>query len=201
MKKIISLLLFSFAIVFSLLTDVNSQVLENGVVSTAIPRDSVVANEIKAINATPPETDKESVKKAKKELQVQKANLATLKAHSRAAENFKKSFKEQDSVKWIDEGNAIIAFFSRNQIPIRCVYNKNGILIHTLRSYSSDNTPEDIRAILDRDYPKAEIIALVQVNENNMQFYYAQLQDRCKYKTVVIYDGETALVKEFNKAN
>lgn len=145
-------------------------------------------------------TTKESLKAAEKDLNTSKANLKAMKANFRAAENFRKTFKDAPEAKWTVEENAIVASFAKDQVKTNVVYSKKGNWIHTLSYYPGDQTPADIRTIVENAYPNHDIALAVAVKEGDIDFYIVQMEDRKTIKQVGVYNGETNLIKQLNKS-
>lgn len=179
-----------------------AQSYDKGVAFTSLKNASALQtylNENNSVNKSDSNSVKESVKSPEKSLIASKENLKAAKANFRATENFKKTFKDAPEATWTVEENAIVASFSRDDVTTRVVYNKNGRPIHALSYYPADKTPNDVRSIVETDYPNANITLAVQVKENGMEFYIVQLEDKTTIKQIAVYDGSTNLIKEFTK--
>ncbi|HEX8460071.1 MAG TPA: hypothetical protein VF623_01520 [Segetibacter sp.] len=137
-------------------------------------------------------TTKERIKEAKKELKA-------LKANTRATAHFQKSFIDVPEAIWSVEKNVIVAAFTKNEVRTTAIYDKKGYLIHTLTYYQEPQTPNNIRSVIERDYPDGNINLTIQVRENGMEFYIVQIEDKRTYKELAVYNGVTGIIKQFNK--
>jgi hypothetical protein len=201
MKKIIAVLVSGAIFSLATTTKIAAQT-EKGLAFSKVKNSAALAAYAKEFSGDEKTTasSKEEVKSAEKDLKASKANLKAMKANLRAAESFKKMFKDAPDARWDANENTIVADFSKNAVNTKVVYNKNGRWIHTLTYFTPDDTPADIRSLIDQDYPYADISQAVKVNEGDMEFYIVQLEDKKTYKQVSVYNGQTGLIKEFLKS-
>src|SRR4051812_36959576 len=74
-----------------------------------------------------------------------KDNLKNTKANFRAIESFKKEFKDVPEANWIIETDVIKAFFERNGVQTKVIYDKNGNWVHTIAYCNESKMPKDIK--------------------------------------------------------
>ena len=131
-----------------------------------------------------------------------KASFKASKANSKALKNFSTMYKKEAAgANWSMSNNAIVAYFSKDNVNTDVVYNTKGQWVHTLTYYPEDKTPQDIASAIDYTYPKDDVKLTVKVEEGNMLFYIVQLEGKTTFKKVTVYNGEVNQIEEFTKSN
>lgn len=121
------------------------------------------------------------------------------RATDKALSNFKSSYKDESSVKWSFEPNAMVATFTKDGIQTMVIYSNKGRWIHTIQNYKESKLPQDVRSLMmDSEFSNYNIELVQQVNEGNITFYFLHLISGRKYKEVAVYDGSINVIKEFD---
>src|SRR6478672_12730776 len=71
--------------------------------------------------------------------------------------NFLKTYKDVSGEKWIEVKEGFVAMFNYNGMDYQVAYTKKGNLLRTIRSYSEDKMPTDLRHIVKSAYYDYEI--------------------------------------------
>jgi hypothetical protein len=201
MKKIIAVLVSGAIFSLATTTKIAAQT-EKGLAFSPIKNSAALAAYAKEFSGDEKATatSKEDLRSAEKDFKTSNASVKAMRANLRAAENFKKMFKDAPDAKWDANENTIVADFSKNAVHTKVVYNKNGRLIHSLTYFTAADTPDDIRSLMDQDYPYADISQTIKINEGADEFYIVQLEDKKSYKQVSVYNGQTELIKDLSKS-
>jgi hypothetical protein len=113
--------------------------------------------------------------------------------NSKALKHFQKSFKTAKDVKWRLLGDGYLAKFIYNDIIEKVFYYPNGILVGTLKGYTADKLPCEIRNIIRRAYPDYPIGYAQEVEVAIMPgkiTYFVNLQLNHSVKVIRICDEE-----------
>lgn len=202
MKKIITVLFCGAISAFAITSNVSAQSFGKGIAFTAIknyPALAAYAKEYTAVDKSGSGSAKESLNSAENALKTAKANSKALKANFKATENFRRAFKNAPDATWNVEQNAIVASFSRDSVKTNVVYSNKGYLIHSLSYFPASKTPAAIRSIVESDYPNGDITSAIEVNENGMDYFIVNLEDKRTFKQVTVYEGATNLINTLKK--
>lgn len=129
-----------------------------------------------------------------------KADLKAIKANNKALKDFNNVYKKSmPDAKWAISKDALVAYFTKDDVKTMVVYNSKGSWMHTLTYYPADKTPAAIVDAIDNTYPKDVINVAIKVEEGSMSFYVVQLEDKTSYKKVTVYNDEVNLIEELTK--
>lgn len=137
------------------------------------------------------------VGKAKTELKASRAAYKTIRATSRAQENFNRSFSNVASVDWDVQKTVIAATFFTNGNRIMVVYDNAGRWVHNLSYLKLSEMPKSVKSMITYMYPDYEIRGLIEVKENRETFYMLSIENNKWHKQVAVYHDELVLIKEF----
>lgn len=142
---------------------------------------------------------KDNTKASKANLKALKASLKAMKANFRAAEYFKREFKDVTDVKWslVEEG--IVATFEKEGSHSLVVYDKRGNWIHTVKYCDESKIPNDIRHLITAGYPDFKITGMNEIREGNITFYVVNIESETRYKEISVCNGNAEEYKVFNK--
>ncbi|MEO6704450.1 MAG: hypothetical protein ABIN04_01190 [Ginsengibacter sp.] len=119
------------------------------------------------------------------------------KATNKALSNFKSSYNDESSVKWLFEPNIMVAKFTKDDIQTAVIYSKKGSWIHSIQNYNESKLPQNVRTLIkNSDFSNYNIGLVQQIDEGNTTFYIVHLLNGKKYKQVVVYDGSIGVLKE-----
>jgi len=202
MKKNLSVLLISTIVGLAITGTATAQNSDEGVAFASFKNNPDLlsyANAGTTVGKSTVALTEESLKAAEKDVTVSKESLRAMKANFRASEKFKKLFKDGPEATWSVEKKAIVAYFEKDEIQNRIVYNKQGRLIYSLSYYQSDKIPKNISKILKSVYPDLTATIAIYIKEGGLEFYVVNIEDEKKFKQVSVYNGEINLMSEFNK--
>ncbi len=155
-----------------------------------------------AINVEVLEIPKDVIK-TDKIITPEKNNTVNLNAISlKAVKDFKKSYKMVSNENWYKGSDCFNAQFTLNGITNLIYYNKKGQWAGSLKVYSEDKMPGDIRDIVKREYYDYEITSVQEIetiDSYGIPTYIVHLEDNNNIKLIRVRDGEMALYKEFKK--
>lgn len=127
------------------------------------------------------------------------ASPASNKASIKAANNFRKNFKDVSDVKWFTEKETITASMNRDGKRTNVVYDKKGHWLHTITTYDESRLSNTLRRIVKSVYYDYNINLVQEIREGQVMVYIFHLEDKTGYKQIALYEGEMTVLKEFNK--
>jgi hypothetical protein len=115
--------------------------------------------------------------------------------------SFLKTYKDVSDEKWIEVREGFVAMFNYNDMDYQVAYTKKGNLLRTIRSYSEDKMPADLRHLVESTYYDH---AITRVHEIEIPLipvtYVVQLAGKKELINLGIYDGEMEVMQKFNKS-
>src|SRR6476659_541937 len=76
---------------------------------------------------------------------------------------FLKTYKDVSGEKWIEIKEGFVALFNYNGMDYQVAYTKKGNLLRTIRSFSEDKMPTDLRHIVKSTYYDYEITRVHEI--------------------------------------
>jgi hypothetical protein len=115
---------------------------------------------------------------------------------------FKETFTNAENVIWDEQEDQCQASFSQSEIQIRAVYDDDGNLLKTTRSYYEKNLPPNVLARLKKKYAGKEIFGITEVSTETEITYYVTLRDaKYFYKVEANAYGNSQQVEKFKRAD
>jgi hypothetical protein len=115
--------------------------------------------------------------------------------------NFLKTYKDVSGEKWIEMKDGFVAMFNYNGMDYQVAYTKKGNLLRTIRSYSEDKMPTDLRHIVKSAYYDYEINRVHEIETPlDPVTYVVQLVGKKELISLGIYDGQIEVLEQFNKS-
>ena len=126
------------------------------------------------------------------------ANASSL--NMRALKDFQKSFKDAANVSWYKaENGALLASFTIDEVKNSVAYDKKGRWLYSIKRYSEQKLPKDLRAGVKSVYYDFNIVNIEEVEINDQTIYIIHLEDATSMKTLRICDGDMEEVQNFVK--
>jgi hypothetical protein len=133
-----------------------------------------------------------------------KTNVGTLHrgdVNSKAVRNFVRVYKNISGEKWYEIPDALIAIFTFNDINYRIDYDKKGNWLHTMRTYSENKLPADIRHLVKSSYYDYNIMFVQEIEKPRETFtYVVHLEGKTKLINLRVSDGEMDEWQKFDKS-
>ena len=115
--------------------------------------------------------------------------------------NFLKTYKDVSGEKWIEVKDGFVAMFNYNGMDYQVAYTKKGNLLRTIRSYSEEKMPTDLRHIVKSSYYDYEITRVHEIETPlDPITYVVQLTGKKELINLGIYDGQIEVLQKFNKS-
>lgn len=115
---------------------------------------------------------------------------------------FKETFTNAENVIWDEQEDRCQASFIQSEIQIRAVYDDDGNLLKTTRSYYEKNLAPNVLAKLKRKYAGKEIFGITEVSTETEITYYVTLRDaKYFYKVEANAYGNSQQVEKFKRAD
>jgi hypothetical protein len=127
------------------------------------------------------------------------ANAYELRVSPKAVKNFMKSFRGAENTNWYKMPQGLMVYFTVDGIKMRSVYDNKGNWLYSLRFYTEEYLPKNMRHQVKSNYYDFNITAVNEVQENNKTVYFIQLEGTKSYKTIWLCDGEMEVANEFIK--
>jgi hypothetical protein len=129
-------------------------------------------------------------------------NQANSDINSRALNNFEKSYKGVNTVRWLKTKNLITADFISDGIQTVVYYDKKGHWECTLKSYKEEKFDRSIRGIVKSKYYdyKIDLIQEIETRDTDGNpTYLAFIEDDNNFKVVRIEDEVMDVYEEFKR--
>jgi len=115
----------------------------------------------------------------------------------KAVRNFTKQFKNVRNAEWYKVEDGFIARFTENEIETKAVYDLKGNWRCTLRTYSEDKLPFDVRNMVKTKYYDYSILVVYEITHNDNLTYILKIEDSKKIKTLRVTDGEMEVIGDY----
>lgn len=136
--------------------------------------------------------------KAKTAMKASRAAYKTIRATSRAQENFRHSFSNVAKVDWEVQKTVIAAtFFTHDGMRTMVVYDKAGRWIHDFTYLKPSEMPKSVKTMVAYMYPDYDIKSVIEVKENRETFYLVSIENNKWHKQVSVYHDELATLNEY----
>ena len=122
----------------------------------------------------------------------------------RALKNFADTHKNVKGETWMKTEDGLSVRFISDDIRTTVLYNKKGYWIGSIKYYSEEKMPRNLRHIVKSTYYDYNIIytqELENVDSEGVPTYLICLEDKSDIKLIRIRDGEMSLWREFTKTN
>ena len=120
---------------------------------------------------------------------------------SKAVRNFARFYKNISDEKWYEIPDALIALFTINNIDYRVDYDKKGNWLHTMRTYSENKLPGDIRHLVKSSYYDYNIMFVQEIEKPRETFtYVVHLEGKTKLINLRVSNGEMDEWQKFDKS-
>jgi len=105
------------------------------------------------------------------------ANTAPPEISDKVIKAFKETFSEAENVNWREMENSCQADFKISEIKVRAIYDKEGVLLQTVRYYDEKNLPANILAKLKNKESDKEIFGVTEISTENEIAFHIVLKD------------------------
>jgi len=135
-----------------------------------------------------------------------KANPVTTKdgsivhINTNALKEFKKSFKDADKTNWSEIQHGFLAKFKTNGVQTRAFYDPKGRWTATIRTYSQDKLPGEVRKLVRSNYYDYSIYVVNEVIVGDKTAYLVSIEDGESIKTIRVTEDEMDVYEDFKKS-
>lgn len=120
--------------------------------------------------------------------------------NAKAVRNFMTNYKNAADVKWFKSANGLtVAYFTSDSIQNWIFYNNEGDCEYTLRHYTEEKMPRDVRHAVKSKYYDFSIYHVAEISRSGKTNYIVKIKDKTSFKTIRVIDGETEVIEEFSK--
>ncbi len=115
---------------------------------------------------------------------------------------FKETFGDAENVSWKEEGDQCQAYFQQSTINIRAVYDNDGNLVKTIRTYDEKTLAPNILSKLKKKYAGKEIFGITEVStESEINYFITLRDDKNFYKIESDAYGSLQQVEKYKRAD
>jgi len=121
-------------------------------------------------------------------------------------QSFSSNFPNAQKVIWQELDNAYVVSFIEDEIRMRIIYLKNGVLTHFLRYYQEENLPLETRMNIKKKYPDKKIYGVIEeitishLGNHAKTVYHVKLEDANNWFTIrIVKNKKFKLVEILNK--
>jgi hypothetical protein len=121
--------------------------------------------------------------------------------HIKAVRDFLKRNKTAFDAEWftIEKGYEV-RYTGRNNSRCRTVYNCYGAFVYTIKQYSEDQMPREVRSIVKSVYYDYTITLVEEVEQPRVPVaYIIHMQDNTTLKNVTVCDGAMEVMEEYKR--
>ncbi len=121
--------------------------------------------------------------------------------NSRVVKNFVRSYKNVAGEQWYKLKDGFVSMFGLDEIDYQVAYDKKGSWLHTIRSYSENKLPEDIRHIVKSIYYDCGITLVQEIQKpTDPTTYIVQLTGKTYIVSLRVCDGEMTVLKKYSRS-
>jgi len=118
-----------------------------------------------------------------------------------ALRHFMNAYGEGLNAEWNLTSFGYRAEFRKEDIKYLVDYNKGGFWLSTIRFYTEEKMPRDIRRIVKSVYFDYKIELISEVNYGKHIAYHVNIQDETSLKKLIVMDGEMTVEAEYKRAD
>lgn len=120
--------------------------------------------------------------------------------HPNARKNFILTFEHATDARWskLKYGESLVHFFS-NGIETKVFYNRKGKPFSTIRYYTEDQLPTEVRHLVRSTFYDYSIFLVIEVTVNNQTAHLVKIEDNTRFKTIRVRDGEMDVIEDLEK--
>ena len=115
--------------------------------------------------------------------------------------SFMNTYKNISDEKWFKVGNEFVAMFSHDDVNYQVAYDKKGDLSYTIKTYSEEKMPKNLRHIFKSTYYDYAINLVQEVEKpNDPTVYIIQLVGKTELINLGISDDEMETVHRYKRS-
>lgn len=132
----------------------------------------------------------------------EKSNRGLTIINSKAVKDFKKAYKNVSGENWMQTEEGYGVRFAQDGKSVIVYYDKNGNWSGSLKGYTEDKMPFEVRDMVKRSYYDFSITYVDEVEttkSENGPVYIVHIEDKSTIKFVRVSNGEMTVWKAFEK--
>ena len=119
----------------------------------------------------------------------------------KALASFNRCFPDAKDVQWVDDHESYMVYFARENEKFRLWYNKDGVVIKSIKYYGKDGLPVFLRSRVEDKYKDKKIYGITEVTTDAGVLYQLILEDDKRwYHVNSDATGNMSIVEKFHKA-
>jgi hypothetical protein len=115
-----------------------------------------------------------------------------------ALKDFKKKVTATVDEKWETTADGFVAYYSKDAVLNKMVYDKKGKWKFTVLDYKRDGLEPVLRDAIEYVY-EGTVFSVNEIHTTYKKVYLVRVTDNATYKTIRIIDGEMELIEELRK--
>ena len=121
------------------------------------------------------------------------------KQFNKTTKAFSADFKNASDVQWTSDKINFVGTFTKVGTRNMVWYGKNGQLLYTMLTYSSDKLPKAERRIMEDEFGDYKITLVDEVHQGDTIVYVVHLENDHHIKLVTVCNGETNIYQDYKK--
>jgi hypothetical protein len=117
----------------------------------------------------------------------------------KASRDFIQRAGDQKDEHWFKAPVGYEAEYTDGSVKAFYLYDKKGYWMYTILTYGEDRLPEEVRALVKRNYYDFNISWVKEVTEAQTTVYVVHMENAKSWQEVAVQDGEMRVLKEFCK--
>ena len=119
---------------------------------------------------------------------------------SKAMRSFVSSYWNATDPTWVKYSGGYVVYFFRNGIRHKVYYSEAGDVQCTIRQFSVEDMPKDIRQLVENAYADYSIFQVNEVTSRDKTRYEIKIEDEDSFKEIKIDDKGMEVTHAFNKS-
>ena len=127
------------------------------------------------------------------------AAASTSEVNIKAMKNFTRDYKNPSSTTWFKLQDGFVVYFTQKEIAMRVAYDKKGNYLWTIRNYSENELPFEVRDLVKSRYYDFTIHHIDEVKSNEGIAYTIKLEGKTTWKTIKVVNSEMTVINDYVK--
>jgi hypothetical protein len=120
---------------------------------------------------------------------------------SKAMRSFVSSYWDATDPKWVKYSDGYVVYFMRGSIRYKVYYTPDGDVQCTIRQFTVEDMPRDIRQMVESTYADYSIFQVHAVTSMEKTRYEIKIEDDDSFKEIKIDDKGMVVTNAFKKSN
>jgi len=119
--------------------------------------------------------------------------------NTKAMRNFARDYKNTSLATWFKLKDGFVVYFTDKGINVRVAYDRKGNYLWTIRDYTEDKLPFEIRDLVKTKYYDLNIFHIAEVRSDGGIAYTIKLEGKTTWRIIKVVDGEMTVLNDYVK--